>query len=91
MLGHPLVVQNPMEEECRLVTNGICLGDERSPEDEEQAERLREGAKDWTLLLQLDSDEHWMWGDMGLLYFWIRRQDLEAGDFSKARCILQCS
>lgn len=91
LLGHPLVVQNPMEEECQLVTNGLYLGDELSPEDEKRAEGLREGAKDWTLLLQLDSDEHWMWGDMGLLYFWIRRQDLEAGEFSKAWCILQCS
>lgn len=90
--GHPLVVQNPMEEECQLVSHGIYCGDELSDEDEARAQQLREGAKDWVLLLQLDTDDEvqWMWGDMGILYFWIRRQDLEARAFERAWCVLQC-
>lgn len=90
--GHPFVVQNPMEEECQLVSNGIYSGNELSAEDEKRAESLIEGVKDWTLLLQLDTDyePRWMWGDGGILYFWIRRQDLEAGEFGKGWCILQC-
>ncbi len=52
--------------------------------------------EEWVLLLQLDSDEvagavSWTWGDVGRLYFWIRRDDLAQRDFSKVRCLLQCS
>lgn len=52
--------------------------------------------QDWVLLLQLDSEEvpgavSWTWGDVGRLYFWIRRDDLARRDFSKVRCLLQCS
>jgi uncharacterized protein YwqG len=92
--GLPLLIQNPMEEECQLASNGIYLGDENiSSKDRKRAETLREGAKDWMLLLQIDSDDSagWMWGDVGILYFWIRRQDFAAGDFSKAWCVLQCT
>ncbi len=37
----------------------------------------------WQLLLQLDSDDVFMWGtDSGMLYFMIHEDDLERGDFS---------
>jgi uncharacterized protein YwqG len=90
LLGLPLVVQNPMDEQCQLVSNGVYCGGELSQSDMQRAEELAQGVADWTLLFQMDSDANWMWGDMGLLYFWIRRQDLAAEDFSKAWCILQC-
>jgi uncharacterized protein YwqG len=47
---------------------------------------------DWRLLLQLDTDDDagMMWGDTGMLYFWIREQDARVGDFSKVWTILQC-
>lgn len=47
---------------------------------------------DWKLLLQIDSDEdlEMMWGDCGLLYFWIRKQDAMAKDFSKVWMHSQC-
>jgi uncharacterized protein YwqG len=53
---------------------------------------LEKGAQDWILLLQVDSDDdaQMMWGDAGMLYFWIRRQDLAQAAFGKAWCILQC-
>ena len=37
------------------------------------------------LLFQIATDDamHWVWGDAGAYYFWIRPEDLEAGDFSK--------
>ena len=93
LLGHPFVVQNPMEIECQLVSNGFNCGSELSVMEKEVAKPLEAGAKDWTLLLQLDSDDEpgWMWGDMGILYFWIRRQDLEAAEFAKGWGILQCA
>lgn len=47
----------------------------------------------WRLLLQLDSDGEglgWMWGDMGRLYFWIRRDDLAARNFDRVCLATQC-
>jgi len=37
------------------------------------------------LLLQVASDEN-----AGMIYFWIRRDDLEARDFGNVWTILQC-
>jgi uncharacterized protein YwqG len=92
LLGHAMPVQGPMELECQLTSNGIYTGGgELKPQDEKRAEVLAAGASDWTLLLQLDSDEAlWMWGDCGRLFFWIRKQDLARKDFSNVWVVLQC-
>jgi uncharacterized protein YwqG len=52
---------------------------------------LRDGAADRILLWQIDTDDSagWMWGDVGTMYFWIRRQDLAAGEFGKTWMIIQ--
>lgn len=92
LLGHPDQIQGDMQLECQLVTNGLYCGDTSGYEDPRAAE-LAAGARDWRLLLQLGSDEDGlgvMWGDVGRLYFWIRRQDLAAGRFEAAWTILQC-
>lgn len=39
--------------------------------------------KEDVLLLQLDSDDHMTWGDVGVANFFINPRDLAAGDFSK--------
>jgi uncharacterized protein YwqG len=31
-----------------------------------------------------------MWGDAGILYFWIREEDARAGRFDQAWAVLQC-
>jgi len=66
-------MQNPMELECELVTNGINTGGPEGYADPRVVE-LRKSAGAWRLLLQLDSrdDLNWMWGDFGRLYFWRR-------------------
>ncbi|MEZ6234382.1 MAG: YwqG family protein [Phycisphaerales bacterium] len=48
-------------------------------------------ASNWIPLLQLDTDDRpgWMWGDMGMIYFMIRRQDLSRADFSNVQCIAE--
>ena len=91
ILGWPHVIQDEMELECQLVTNGLYLGDLSGYKDPRRKE-LEPGADDWTLLIQIDSDDKakMMWGDGGMLYVWIRRQDLAARKFEKAWTILQC-
>jgi len=91
MGGYAENVQGAMELECQLVTNGIWCGD-ASGYNDPRRKALESGAADWRLLLQLDSDENvnWMWGDGGRLYFWIRKQDLAASDFSHIWCVKQC-
>lgn len=92
VLGYPTPVQNDdMEEECQLAFNGIYVGDAEGYKDP-RVPGLKAGAKDWKLLLQLDTDDDigWMWGDVGTLYFWVREQDASAGDFSKVWMVFQC-
>jgi uncharacterized protein YwqG len=91
MFGWPELVQNPMQMECQLASSGIWLGDGKGYRDP-RAAGLAPGAADWLLLLQLDTDDAigWMWGDVGTIYYWIRRQDLIAGRFDKSWMIFQC-
>jgi uncharacterized protein YwqG len=90
--GWPRPIQNDdMELECQLASSGIDCGTPGAY-GSSAADRLRPGAKEWRLLLQLDSDDdsEMMWGDSGILYFWIREVDARAGDFSRVWMILQC-
>lgn len=92
MLGPAQNIQGEMELECQLVSHGIYCGNADGYESA-RAQKLREGARDWRLLLQIDTDEEgpgWMWGDLGRIYFWIKQQDLRALQFDKAWLIFQC-
>lgn len=44
------------------------------------------------LLFQIATDDamHWVWGDGGAYYFWIRPKHLEAKDFSGVQMCLEC-
>lgn len=90
--GFPQCVQgDQMELECQLVSHGVYCGD---PSGYESAEgrRLAAGASNWRLLFQIDSDEELqsMWGDVGMLYVWVKGESAAAGDFENAWLILQC-
>ncbi len=92
ILGYANPIQNTMELECQLVTNGLFCGDSTGYEDPKR-EQLEKGKEDWVLLLQIDSEDNktgMMWGDSGRIYFWIKKQDLLKKDFGKTWCILQC-
>jgi uncharacterized protein YwqG len=92
ILGHPSPVQgDDMELECQLASKGINVGRPEGYKDPRRA-KLEAGAKDWKLLLQLDTDDDtgWMWGDTGTIYFWIREQDAARADFSKVWMVFQC-
>jgi uncharacterized protein YwqG len=92
LFGRPDLIQNPMELECQLASNGVYVG---GPEGyvTPAAKRLAAGARDWGLLAQIDSDEDLglMWGDLGRIYWWIRHQDAAAGRVDRCWGILQCS
>jgi uncharacterized protein YwqG len=92
LFGHPLPVQgNDMDLECQLVSNGLYCGDPSGYKNR-KAKKLAAARTNWILLLQLDSDDDagMMWGDVGKLYFWIRKQDLKEKRFQNAWMILQC-
>ena len=90
--GWPHPIQNDiMELESQLASNGVyCGGPDGYASD--AAKALAPGADEWRLLLQLDSDDasEMMWGDGGILYFWVREGDARAGNFANVWLILQC-
>lgn len=92
LLGHSENVQGDMQLEAQLVSHGLYCGDSSGYEDP-RAREFAEGADDWTLLLQLDTDDRAqiMWGDCGMLYFWIPRQDMVDRHFKRVWAGLQCS
>lgn len=93
MFGYPIPIQgNDMDLESQLVSNGLYCGDSTGYHDP-LAKKLESGRHDWVMLLQLDSDDDtgMMWGDVGTLYFWIRKEDLEKKNFNDVWMILQCS
>lgn len=92
IFGYPNAIQGDMSLECQLVSNGIYCGDAKQREHPRYKE-LEAGAKDWKLLLQLDSEEataKMMWGDVGRVYFWIHKTALENREFEKTWFQLQC-
>ncbi len=91
LFGHAAHIQGDMKRECELASNGVYCGGSggfmESP-------GLAAKAKDWRLLLQIDTDEEgpgWMWGDCGRLYYWIKDEDLRRRAFDKVWFVLQCS
>jgi uncharacterized protein YwqG len=90
--GWPLLVQNPIWLEAQLVSHGLYLG-RADDYNDPRATDLRAGAEDWQLLAQIETDDAagWMWGDVGTLYYAIRRQDLAQLRFDNVWMLLQCS
>ena len=96
LLGYANTVQGEMLTECERVTRGLYCGNpesyERTSEDEKAD--IDRAATDWILLFQLASiqedDYELMFGDLGDLYFYIRKQDLAERNFDKVWLVLQC-
>lgn len=93
LLGHPHLVQGDLRGECQLASNGLFAGDPDAHATPAAKKLLASANETWTQLLQLDTDEtgtDWMWGDVGCLYFMIRREDLAAARFDRVWLVLQC-
>ncbi len=75
LLGYPHQIQGDLLQECQQDT------------------RWKGDPTDWQLLLKIDSDDDTgvMWGDVGMLYFYIPQQALAERDFSQVHLIMQCS
>ena len=91
LLGHSNNMQDGMELECALMSNGIYCEDSKGY-SQENIKKFSNEAEKWTLLLQIDSNENlgMMWGDAGRLYFWIKEEDLKNENFDQVWCVLQC-
>jgi uncharacterized protein YwqG len=93
LLGLPSPIQgDSMELECQLASNGIYCGNSDGYATP-VARSLEAGASGWKLLLQIDSDDDLavMWGDVGILYFWVEEAAAESGNFENAWVVLQCT
>lgn len=96
LLGYADVIQDEMLTECERVSRGLCCAGpdcyKNTPED--VAADIAKHAADWTLLLQLSTitkgDFEWMFGDCGMLYFYIKKEDLAERRFDKVFFSLQC-
>ena len=96
LLGYADIIQNEMLTECERTSRGLYSGDPESyrntPKDVEAD--IAKHAADWVLLLQLSTitkgEFEWMFGDCGMLYFYIRKEDLAAMRFDKASFSVQC-
>lgn len=87
LLGHPDTIQDDMRLECQLAANGVADPGAQP----ERVAQLTPGANDWILLFQVDSDPAigLQWANAGMLYFWIRRDDLAQRRFEHAWVVLQ--
>ncbi len=85
LLGHPQTIQDDMRLECQLASHGVTdINDPRANE-------LSNGANEWQLLLQVDSDDNigMQWGNTGMIYYWLKTSDLQKCDFDDSWLVLQ--
>jgi len=85
MLGNSDTLQDDMHLQSQLYSNGI------TDMDDPRVQELSKGANDWLLLLQVDSDHQagMSWASTGMLYYWIKKEDLQAHNFEHTWLVLQ--
>lgn len=85
LLGQTDEIQDDMHQQAQLLSHG--LADDQDP----RAAGLAEGALNWQLLLQVDSDDAagMRWGSSGMLYFLIEKSALQARRFDNVWMVMQ--
>lgn len=85
LLGNPETLQDDMRLQCQYVSNGV------TDESDSKAVELAKGAMEWQLLFQVDSDEHagMCWANTGLLYYWLKKADMQTRQFAASWLVLQ--
>lgn len=97
LLGFADIIQDEMLIDCARISRELYCTDPESYEQTPENIRLQlsEGATDWTLLLQLGTiftgSFEWMFGDCGMLYFYIKKEDLARGRFENTVFFVQCT
>lgn len=93
LLGYPDHIQSSdMLTECQLGSNGIASGDLRRLSVDPQTSKLLEGATDWQLLFQMDS-QHLStnnWGDAGRIYYFTKSFEMTQQNLDNVWLVLQC-
>jgi uncharacterized protein YwqG len=90
LFGWPDEITEGLMYNSQMAARGIDRG---KGIDQRTHEELQKGAKDWLLLLQIDTDEKnpgWYWGDGGTIYFVIHRDDLLNRRFNRIQVSEQC-
>lgn len=84
LLGEPFNIQNNVFEEIVYY--------EHEEKHEWDSDEVSSKSKEMVLLFQMDSDDDLevMWGDSGILYFCIEKEDLKNKRFAQTKFILQC-
>lgn len=96
LLGYANIIQDEMLTECETISRGLSLGDSMNYQNrsKEEEKEIQKHAGEWILLLQLSTittnDFEWMFGDCGMLYFYIRKDDLAKRNFEKVHFSVQC-
>lgn len=96
LLGYADIIQSEMLTECERTVCGLYCGNPESyastPSDVK--DNIEKKAADWVLLFQMasieDDDFELMFGDVGNIYFYIKKQDLKVRNFDKTWLVLQC-
>ncbi len=90
MFGFPCSVQNDVRDDCAREWNEF-LNSSQARKLELSLERDQTTWSDWELLLQIgeDANAKMAWGDAGMIYFLIRRVDLEAHRFDRCWFVSQ--
>ena len=94
LLGWADTIQGNMTVQCELVSRGVYMGGTKPiPQDALEAAR-QTSAQDWPLLFQLDTVSldgfELMFGDCGRIYYYIRKEELDARRFARVWLFLQC-
>lgn len=96
LLGYADLIQDEMLTEAEQISrNQYCISaDGYASTNEETQNDIKRHASEWTLLCQLSTvtngDFEYMFGDCGMLYFYIRRSDLADMNFERVHFSVQC-
>ena len=96
LLGYANIIQDEMLTECERISRDLYCGDSESYQNTPEAleKEIEQCAKEWVLLFQIDTitkdDFEMMFGDCGKLYVYIKKTDLENGNFNNISFAVQC-
>jgi uncharacterized protein YwqG len=97
LIGYADIIQNEMLADCERISRGLYCGDYESylETSAELQGDIEKRADDWTLILQLGTlckgGEEWMFGDFGMIYFYVRKDDMKKGRFDDTVFFVQCT